>query len=170
MTALPRRALLAGIAATAAFPLAAEAQYGAIAPGTRFSSVAVDVGPLHARGLDGYAEYVRQSLTSELRRAFADRMGPGPRLVVRVTGVSLTAYAGHGQGLGRSGKGGGGGSNDYLEGDALAVDSRGQIIGAHHQVSATPASFGGPWYDGASEQKRTAFLAYHYAQWLRRQI
>ena len=89
-----------------------EAQYGGIAPGTRFSSVAVDVGPLNARGLGRYAEFVRQSLTAELRRAFADRMGPGPRLVVRVTGVSLNAYAGHGHGLGRSGKGGGGRSTD----------------------------------------------------------
>jgi hypothetical protein len=169
MTALSRRALLAGLAASAV-PAAAPAQYGGIAPGTRFSSIGVDVGPLHERGLGPYAEYVRQSLGSELRRAFADRMGPGPRLVVRVTGVSLNAYAGHGHGLGRHGKGGGGGSNDYLEGDALAVDSRGQIIGLHHQVSATPASMGGPWYDNASEQKRTAFLAYHYAQWLRRQI
>jgi hypothetical protein len=168
MTALSRRALLAGLAA--ALPAAAQAQYGGIAPGTRFSSVGVDVGPLHARGLGPYAEFVRESLTAELRRAFADRIGPGPRLVVRVTVVSLNAYAGHGHGLGRSGKGGGGGSNDYLEGDALAVDSRGQIIGAHHQVSATPASMGGAWYDRDSERKRTAFLAQHYAQWLRRQI
>jgi hypothetical protein len=164
-----RRALLAGLGATVLAPLSAKAQYGGIAPGTRFSSLAVDVGLLHARGLGPYAEYVRQSLSSELRRAFADRLGPGPRLVVRITGISLNAYAGHGQGAGRGREGGGGGS-DYLEGDALAVDSRGQIIGAHHQVSATPASMGGSWYDPASEQKRTAFLAYHYAQWLRRQI
>ena len=61
--------------------------------------------------------------------------------MVRVTGVSLNAYAGHGHGLGRSGKGGGGGSNDYLEGDALVVGPRGEILGAHHQVSATPASW-----------------------------
>jgi hypothetical protein len=120
--------------------------------------------------LEPYAEFVRDSLGAELRRAFADRMGPGPRLLVRVTGVSLNAYAGSGQGLGRSGKGGGGGSTDYLEGDALALDSRGQIIGLHHQVSATPASHGGAWYDRDSERKRTAFLAQHYAQWLRRQI
>jgi hypothetical protein len=169
MPVLSRRAFLAGVASTVLSPVAAHAQYGGIVPGTRFSSVAVDVGPLHARGLGPYAEYVRQSLGSELRRAFADRLGPGPRLVVRVTGISLNAYAGHGHGIGR-GKEGGGGGSDYLEGDALAVDSRGQIIGAHHQVSATPASMGGPWYDPASEQKRTAFLAYHYAQWLRRQI
>jgi hypothetical protein len=169
MSVLSRRALLSGLAAAAALPHAAEAQYGGIAPGTRFSSVAVDVGPLLERGLGAYAEFVRHSLAAELRRAFADRMGPGPRLVVRVTGVSLTSYAGHGQGHGRS-REGIGGATDYLEGDALAVDSRGQIIGAHHQVSATPASMGGPWYDQSSEQKRTAFLANHYAQWLRRQI
>jgi Fatty acid hydroxylase superfamily len=167
MTALSRRALLGGLAASA-LPMAAQAQYGGIPAGTRFSSIAVDVGPLFERRLGPYAEYVRQSLTSELRRAFADRMGPGPRLVVRVTGVSLSSYAGHGRAA--SGWGSAGGINDYLEGDALALDSRGQIIGAHHQVSATPSSMGGPWYDPASEQKRTAFLAYHYAQWLRRQI
>jgi hypothetical protein len=169
MIAFSRRAFLAGFAASAV-PLSAFARYGAIAPGTRFSSIGVDVGPLHARGLGPYAEYVRESLAAELRRAFADRMGPGPRLVVRITGVSLNTYAGHGHGLGRSGKGGGGGSSDYLEGDALALDSRGEIIGAHHQVSATPASMGGAWYDPDSERKRTAFLAQHYAQWLRRQI
>jgi hypothetical protein len=170
MPTLSRRALLAGGAALAAAPLPAVAQFGGIAPGTRFSSVAVDVEPLQARGLGPYADFVRRALTAELRQAFADRIGAGPRLVVRVTGVSLTAYAGHGQGLGRSGKGGGGGSSDYLEGDALAVNSRGQIVGLFHQVSATPASMGGRWDDPASEQKRTAFLAYHYAQWLRRQI
>jgi hypothetical protein len=170
MSALSRRGLLAGAAAFALAPLPAAAQYASIPPGTRFSSVAVDVGPLYARGLGPYADFVRRALTAELQRAFADRIGGGPRLVVRVTGVSLNAYAGSGQGLGRSGKGGGGGSNDYLEGDALALDSRGQIIGLFHQVSATPASMGGRWDDPASEQKRTAFLAYHYAQWLRRQI
>lgn len=168
MSALTRRALLLGAASLPALPAAA--QTAGIAPGTRFSSVAVDVGPLVERGLGPYAEYVRQSLAAELQRAFADRLGVGPRLVARVTGVSLNAYAGSGQGLGRRGKGGGGGDNDYLEADALAVDSRGRIVGQFRQLSATPASMGGRWDDPASEQKRTAFLAYHYAQWLRRQI
>lgn len=170
MPDLSRRTVLAGAAALALSPFPAAAQYGGIAPGTRFSSVAVDVGPLRERGLGPYAEHVRQSLTAELQRAFADRLGAGPRLVVRVTGISLDAYAGSGHGLGRSGKGGGGGSNDYLEADALALDSRGQVVGHHRQLSATPASMGGRWDDPGSEQKRTAFLAYHYAQWLRRRI
>jgi hypothetical protein len=36
------------------------------------------------------------------------------------------------------------------------------------QLSALPASSGGAWYDPASERRRVAALAEHYAQWLRR--
>jgi hypothetical protein len=170
MTNLSRRAFLGGATALVAMPAAA--QTAGIAPGTRFSSVAVDVGPLHARRLGDYAEFIRRSLTTELQRAFADRLGgPGPRLVVVVTGVSLNPYVGGGTG-GRWGRGSGGGGldSDYLEGEALVVGSRGEVLARHPQVSATPATMGGAWYDPTSEQKRTAYLAWHYAQWLRRAI
>jgi hypothetical protein len=168
MTDLSRRAFLSGAAALAATP--ALAQPPGIAPGARFSSVAVDVGPLHARRLGDYAEFVRRSLTAELQRAFADRLGgPGPRLVVVVSGVSLNPYVGGGTG-GRWGRSGGGLDSDYLEGEALVVGRRGEVLARHPQVSATPATMGGAWYDPASEQKRTTFLAWHYAQWLRRAI
>ncbi|HEX8166891.1 MAG TPA: hypothetical protein VF601_14045 [Beijerinckiaceae bacterium] len=166
MTGLSRRAFLGAAVTLAATP--ALAQAGSIVPGTRFSSVAVDVGPLHARRLGDYAEFVRRSLTSELQRAFADRLGgPGPRLVVVVTGVSLNPYVGGGAAPRR---GRGGGDSDYLEGEALVVGLRGEVLARHPQLSATPASQGGAWYDPASEQKRTAYLAWHYAQWLRRAI
>jgi hypothetical protein len=171
MTDLSRRALMTGAAglALAATPAGAQS-VPAVAPGSRFASIAVDVGPLYARGLGPYADFIRSSLSAELQRAFADRIGPGPRLVVRITGVSLNPFVGGGSSS-RRGRGGGGGTDsDYLEGEALVVGPRGEILARHPQLSATPASMGGAWYDPASEQKRTAFLAYHYAAWLRRQI
>src|SRR5918912_652998 len=134
MTDLSRRAFL-GAAAALAAPAPARAQAPSIAPGTRFSSVTVDVGPLHARRLGDYAEFIRRSLTAELQRAFADRLGgPGPRLVVVVTGVSLNPYVGGGTG-GRRGRGSGGGyDSDYLEGEAIVVGPRGEGIARHPQV------------------------------------
>ena len=67
MTIVTRRALLA--LATAALLGAshpAAAQPAGIAPGTRFSSVAVDVRPLYAKGLGAYAEFLARNLTAEL--------------------------------------------------------------------------------------------------------
>ena len=75
MTDLSRRAFLGSTAALAASAAAAPALAQTVAPGTRFSSVAVDVGPLHARRLGDYAEFIRRRLTTELQRAFADRLG-----------------------------------------------------------------------------------------------
>lgn len=163
-------ALGAGLAlAASALPAAAQFAAGP-APG-RFSSVVVDITPLYAKGLDAYADVIRGALTTELQRAFADRIGgTGPRLVVRITGVSLNAYAGSSTVGGRGRSFGGGTDNDYLEGEALIVGPRGEVLGRHPQLSSTPASMGGAWDDPSSEQKRTAFLAYHYAAWLRRQI
>lgn len=130
------------------------------------SGVRVDVGPLIARGGGPQAEVLRADLMAALRANFADSLGgSGPTLVVRIHSLSLTTYAG-GQG-GRSGLGGGS-QTDYLDGEALLVDRRGAVIGRHPQLSATPASFGGAWYDEASERRRVAAIAGHYAGWLRR--
>jgi hypothetical protein len=165
-----RRSFLLGLATSlAATPALAQFAAPAGFP-AQFSSVVVDVRPLQARQLGAYAEFVRQALTAELQRAFADRLGgPGPRLVVVVSGISLSPYAG-GTSLGRGRFGGGGGDNDYLEGEALLVGARGEVLARRPQLSVTPSSSGGAWYDPLSEQKRTAVLAQHYAQWLRRQI
>jgi hypothetical protein len=167
---LSRRAFLLGTAAFGAIALAGPslAQFAPAAAAHRFSSISVDVTPLHAKGLGAYAEFVRSALTAEMRRAFADRIGgPGPRLVIRVNAVSLSAYAGGGSGSrGR----GGGGNTDYLDGEALIVGARGEILARYPQLSATDAASGGAWYDPQSEQRRAQYLAHHYASWLRRTL
>ena len=53
----------------------AVAQFAAAGPGGRYSAVLVDVSPLYAKGLGAYADFVRSALSTELQRAFADRLG-----------------------------------------------------------------------------------------------
>ena len=175
MSRLSRRSFLLGSAAFGLSALGGSPGQAQFAPGpatplpAQFSSVAVDVGSLREQGLDAYAEFIRQALLAEMRRAFADRLGgPGPVLVARITGVSLNSYAGSGSSRGRSL--GGGSDNDYLDGEALIVGPRGAVLARYPQLSALPASSGGAWYDPLSEQRRTVALAQHYAAWLRRTI
>jgi hypothetical protein len=84
--------------------------------------------------------------------------------VVRVDGISLRSYVGGGGGPWF----GGGIQNDYLEGEALVVGPRTEILARHPQLSALPSSSGGVWYDPDSEKRRLVALAQHYAGWLRR--
>jgi hypothetical protein len=169
MSSLSRRSVLLGTAALAGFASASPALAQFAAPAAqRFSSVAVDVARLHALGLGAYAEFVRSALLAEMRRAFADRLGgPGPRLVVRITGIFLSGgFSGGGGGR----FGGGAMDTDTLEGEALIVGGRGEVLARYPQLSATSAASGGAWYDPASEQRRVLNLAQHYASWLRRTI
>ncbi len=161
---LRRLAVLAAGALGLAGPASAE-------PGNwtpAFSDVQVDVRPLLAQGGGLPAEVLRADLTAALRRSLADRVGGrGPRLVVRVTGLSMRAYV-----AGNVGRGGLGGGNqsDYLEGEALLVDRGGAVIARHPQLSVMPSSYGGAWYDPDSERRRIAAIADIYAQWLGREL
>lgn len=130
-----------------------------------FSSFAVDVSVLKAKGLGPFADLVGAATLDELQRSFADRADPrGPRLVVRLTGVFLTPFPGGGGSLRR---GNGGGGHDSVEGEALAVGRRGEVLARHpmlavldaHASSVTP-----------NEQGRAVAVAQHYVRWLRRQI
>ena len=60
--------------------------------------------------------------------------------------------------------------NDYMEGDALLVAAKGQVLGRHHQLTATPSSYGGAWYAPDFEERRLAAIADIYAQWLAREL
>jgi hypothetical protein len=130
--------------------------------------VVADVSVLRSGDIGLTADLLQQVLTAELRKEFAGRLGgPGPRLLVRITGVSLNAYAG--SGTGRWGLGSGT-NNDYLEGEALVVGRRGEILARYPQLSAVPASSGGAWYLPDSEQRRVVALAQHFAGWLTRTV
>lgn len=163
---MPR--LAAAFAGLLAFAVSSYAESFEVAGKAGFSTVRVDVRPLLAEGGGLPAEALRSDLTEALQRSFADRLnGRGPSLVVRITGLTLAAYAGS-QGD-RHGFGGGS-QSDYLDGEALLVGRRGEILARHPQLSALPASSGGAWYDPDSERRRLTALAEHYAQWLRRAL
>lgn len=165
MSPLTRRSFLtglacAGLAGAGASPVRAQAfpQY--------FSSFAVDVSVLKAKGLGPFADLVAAATLDELRRSFADRIDRrGPRLVVRLTGIFLTPFpdGGGGDDWWR----GGGGGSDSLEGEALAVGPRGEIIARHPQLAVLDVrtSILTP-----NEPGRAAAVARHYVLWLRRQL
>ncbi|WP_375461923.1 hypothetical protein [uncultured Enterovirga sp.] len=161
-----RRTVVAGVVGVAVAPMGERAALAQAAPST-YGSISVDVAPLRASGLGGYADQVRAALEAELRQAFADRLARGgARLVVRVDAISLRAYAGSGS----SRFGGSGMQSDYLEGEALVLGRRGEVLLRHPQLSAVPSSSGGAWYLPDSEGRRLVALAGHFAGWLRRAL
>lgn len=165
VTAAALRRVALVLVAVSAFGCGVRAEgLGALGSG-RVSEIRVDVGPFLARGGGAEAEALRTDLLAALRSSFADRLGGrGPALVVVVRSLSLTAYAGS------EGRRLGGGQTDYLDGEALLVGRRGEVIARHPQLSALPASSGGAWYDPDSERRRVTAIAGHYAQWLRRAL
>ncbi len=131
-----------------------------------FSSFGVDVSVLKAKGLGPFADLLAAATLDELQRSFADRIDPrGPRLVVRLTGVFLTPFADSGRGWRSSGDGGGG--SDSLEGEALAVGRRGEILASHPQFAVLDVNRSSIDPD---EQGRAVAVAQHYVRWLRRRL
>jgi len=146
---------------------AQEASFAALSGGV-YSDIRVDVRPLLAQGYGGQAEALRADLTAALRRSFAGRVGGrGPALVVVVNALSLRSFAGS---QGSRGGFGGGGQNDYMDGEALLIGRGGAVLARHPQLTATPSSYSGAWYDPASERRRVTAVADIYAEWLRRAL
>jgi len=136
--------------------------------GEHLAGVDVDVRPLLALGGGVPALALREDLLAALKAEFADRLGGrGPVLLVRIMGLSINPYAGGDGGRGRLG---GGTQSDYLDGEALLIGRRGEVLARHPQLSAVPSSSGGAWYDPASERRRVTAIAQHYAGWLRRAL
>ncbi len=176
MRTLSRRTVLTGLATTTA-ALAMPSGIAAAAsanPSYRFSRIAVDAGPLRAKGLGPFAEFVGAALATQLKLSFADRLEPGLRngtgLVVRIDALSLSSNVPGGGGHNRSSRGGGNGGTDYMEGEGLVVDSRGGVIGRYPMLSALSAGYAGAWYLPDAERKRVAAIAWHYAYWMRREV
>jgi hypothetical protein len=166
MSPLSRRSLLKAFACAgltgAGFTVPARAQTFPQA----FSSFSVDVSVLKAKGLGPYADFVASVALDELRRSFAGRIDPrGPRLIVRLTSVTLTAFPG-GSGTPRW-RGGGGGGHDAVEGEALAVGRQGEILARHPMLAVLDAH--APSVN-PNEQGRTIAVTQHWVRWLRRQI
>jgi hypothetical protein len=124
--------------------------------------VSVDVSHLREIGVGRFADLVQSAMTDELRRVFADRIaGRGPRLVVRVTVLHISAFANAGRGLRGS-------VADSIEGEALVVGPGKAIIARYPQIASVPAH--GAWYDPLETERRTDRVARAYAQWLGRTI
>ncbi|HZH11677.1 MAG TPA: hypothetical protein VEZ24_15045 [Microvirga sp.] len=153
----------AGLAGAGCLPTA-PAQAQGFPPG--FSSFSVDVSPLKAKGLGPFADLVGQAALDELRRSFADRVDPrGPRFVLVVTGIFLTPFPDGGGGRWR--RGGGGGGSDGMDGEALAIGPRGQILARHAQHAARDPDTSSL---NPNEQGRAVAMAQHYVWWLRRRL
>lgn len=132
------------------------------------SSVRVDVSPLRAKGAGQFADLMQAALSDALRAEFAGRIRPGaPRLVVQIDTLFLSSYAGD---SGDDGFFGQGGSSDSMNGTALLLGPRGQVLVRHPQLLSVPSYSGGAWYAPDNEQRRAVYLARTYAQWLGRAL
>jgi hypothetical protein len=164
---ITRRSLLAAAIGTLAVGSTAASA------STAYGGVSVDVSDLRRVGLGPYAEFVRAQMTRAMQASFAGRLGArgAPTLVVRVSGVTLSGFAGTSGvgGNGRFGIGGGNEASDYLEGDVVVLNGR-SVIRRYPQMVTLPSSSGGPTYLPNNEQKRTAALCDAYAQWLARAL
>ena len=130
-----------------------------------FSSFSVDISTLKAKGLGPFADLVGQAALDELRRSFADRVDQrGPRLILRLTSVSLTAFP---DGGGDHWRRGGGGGHDSVEGEALAVGRRGEILARHPMLAVLDVNRS---ILDPNEPGRAVAVAQHYVRWLRREI
>lgn len=169
MLPLSRRSFLTSLACAglAGAGLTASAPAQAQAFPKYFSSFSVDVSPLKAKGLGPFADLVGQAALDQLRRSFADRVDPrGPRFVLVITGIFLTPFP-DGGGERWRGRGGGGGGSDGMDGEALAIDPRGQILARHPQHAARDPDTSSLNPD---EQGRAIAMAQHYVWWLRRML
>ena len=130
-----------------------------------YSRVSADVATLREAGLGRYAEFVRVNLDAALQRAFAGRTGVrgAPALIVKLSGVQLSAYVDGGLGGFDSA------SSDFMTGEAFVLTG-GVVSRRYPQVINSPAGPGGSWPEEGGEQRRTAVLCQNYAAWLSRAL
>ncbi|SEF09580.1 hypothetical protein SAMN05444161_8290 [Rhizobiales bacterium GAS191] len=124
--------------------------------------ISVDITPLLALGLDGYAQLIRSDLEAALAAEFAGHLAPGTRLFVQLRGVSLNSYVNNSLSPF--------GNNDYLDGVVTLVGPNGQELATQKILAISPAASGGPWYVQGAERRRTAALSSTFAAWARHYI
>lgn len=162
-----RRAVLGlGASALAAGVVASSPVLAQMAGGPTISGISVDIRPLEAKGLNGFAEALGAAVHQQLSREFAGRITRdrrAPVLYVQLTGISMTPPAGPAVGRGRGG--GGGAESDFLEG---TVSLGGQSFPLLVQQNAGTA---GDWRrPEVNDRRRFDALAYAFAHWTRRKV
>jgi hypothetical protein len=127
------------------------------------ADVIVDATPLRERGAGILGEVLAAQVAADARVALGGRLPAGTRLVIRLDSVQMSGFPGD-SGGGPNSRGGGG-SSDYVSGELLITDGRGEVLARHPQLLALPSSSGGAWYAPENEQRRVAALARAYAAW-----
>lgn len=161
-----RRAALASLAGLAVFAGTAKAQ------GRSIGEIRVDLSALRAGGWGSPPmQVIDSSLRRSLQEAFADRLGGGPTLIVRVTAIQLAGFPGLSFNRGSSrGGGGSGGDLDYMDGELILAGRGNTIIARQPLLSTNPAGTAGAWWREDGELRRLAALASGYGYWARRQL
>jgi len=126
-------------------------------------SIVVDVGPLLAQGLGGYAEALRGELGAALQAQFGGSFRPGERLVVLVRSISLASYTGDVNVFELP-------DNDYLDGTVTLMGPNGEVLAKRDILATSLSSSGGAWYLPGGEQRRAVALAQNFAAWARRYV
>ena len=160
-----RRAALALGAAACAAVLGVGSPADAQQPPV-ISGISVDVRPLEAKGLNGFADALGAAVHRQLAAQFAGsltRDRRAPVLYVRLTGISMTPPAG--PAAGRGGRGGGGAESDFLEGSvSLGGQSFPLLV---QQYSGMAGDYRRP---EVNDRRRFDALAFAFAQWTRRKL
>jgi hypothetical protein len=162
---MSRRAAVAALAATIAWPALARAE-AAPAPGTRFRSIEVDVRPARELGDDVVASWVAQDLPAALRRAFGAHLAPGDRnapiLRARIDSITLGAS----DSLSTMHGGASDDAMDFIEGAGVLVAANGREIASYPLLCSLRASTRAPDPEGVGARQRATNLAQSFAQWL----
>ncbi|MGE7469702.1 hypothetical protein ACQKLX_09680 [Bosea sp. NPDC003192] len=154
---LARRTLLTSLAATLLAGCQTTAQ---TAPPVAIAAIRVDTAPLAAKGASATAALIKPMLERELaglRSAGRD----GATLLVSVTGLYLTSYAG-GQAVTLG--------SDTLESEARLIGADGREIARYPILAIMAPSYGGAWYRPDVNQRRIEALVASNTQWIRRAV
>lgn len=153
---MPTRRLLA--LGTAAALLAGCQTASPPGPGIAIGAIRVDTGPLAAKGQSTTAAMIKPMLERELAGL---RSAHGATLLVTVTGLYLTSYAG-GQAVALG--------NDSLESEARLIGADGRELARYPVLAIMAPSSGGAWYRPDADQRRIAALVASNAEWIRRYL
>lgn len=156
-------AVLAVVGALAGLTDVAPAQAARrTAPAAAAPAITVDVSRLRFLGARLAAERIAASMPDALARAFAGRPPPG-RLVVRVSLVSLASFPVRSRPNGPS-------PTDYIQGSAVLIGGRGEVLASSDILTALNADSGGSWLLPGNEIRRIDALAEQFAFWTPRQL